>query len=118
MPNGEAGPHLPWSLQFLTWERYIRTVPTCTAGVAGGLLHSIPSASVHAPASNERKSHPPPSSHPTPGQQPEVVGPAAAYVRLLSPALCMWAVTTCIRSYFQSQVGQGIWNLMLHSRWL
>ncbi|KXZ53173.1 hypothetical protein GPECTOR_7g1065 [Gonium pectorale] len=37
------------------------------------------------------------------GQQPEVVPLAARYVRLLGPALCMWAVSGCIKSYLSSQ---------------
>ena len=32
---------------------------------------------------------------------------AARYVQLLGPALCMWAVSTCINSYLRSQVGGG-----------
>ncbi|KAG2447110.1 hypothetical protein HYH02_007858 [Chlamydomonas schloesseri] len=37
------------------------------------------------------------------GQRPEVVALAARYVQLLGPALCMWAVGTCINSYLRSQ---------------
>ncbi|KAG2444376.1 hypothetical protein HXX76_001132 [Chlamydomonas incerta] len=37
------------------------------------------------------------------GQRPEVVVLAARYVQLLGPALCMWAVGTCINSYLRSQ---------------
>ncbi len=33
---------------------------------------------------------------------------AARYVQLLGPALCMWAVGTCINSYLRSQVGLGV----------
>ncbi|GLC34912.1 hypothetical protein PLESTB_001177300 [Pleodorina starrii] len=37
------------------------------------------------------------------GQRPEVVPLAASYLRLLGPALVMWAVSCCIKNYLSSQ---------------